>query len=169
MVKYYTGVGSRKTPPDILSLMTRIAKYLHSLGYILRSGAADGADKAFEEGAGNRKEIFLPWKGFNGSTSELYNIPVDAFVIAKSVHPNWERCDEAVRKLHARNVLQVYGRNLNSCSQFLVCWTRNAKLVGGTATAINLAEQNNIPVFNLAREDHKTRILQRIDTKYRRS
>jgi predicted Rossmann fold nucleotide-binding protein DprA/Smf involved in DNA uptake len=47
MENYYTGVGSRKTPPDVLSLMTRIATHLDSLGKILRSGGAKGADDLF--------------------------------------------------------------------------------------------------------------------------
>jgi len=162
-MNYYTGIGSRKTPQDILNLMTDIAKYLYDLGYTLRSGHADGADKAFEKGAKDNKEIFLPWKGFNRSESKLYTIPMDAFIMAKSAHPCWEKCNIAAQKLHARNVLQVYGRNLNSCSKFLICWTRNAKFVGGTATAMKLAEKRGIPIFNLAREDHKKRILNKLN------
>jgi len=162
-MKYYTGVGSRNTPNDILRLMTKIAKYLHDLGYTLRSGGAEGADKAFENSAGKDKEIFLPWKGFNKSDSELYKIPFDALMMAKDVHPCWGNCSEAVRRLHARNVLQVYGHDLNSCSDFLICWTKNAKTVGGTAIAIKLAELNNIPIFNLASENDKKCVLTKLN------
>ena len=61
----YAGIGSRKTPVHILSKMRRVAERLEVRGYTLRSGGADGADTAFEEGC-KRKEIFLPQPGFNG-------------------------------------------------------------------------------------------------------
>ena len=48
-MKYYTGIGSRETPKDIMQLMSKLAYKLASEGYILRSGAAQGADTAFEE------------------------------------------------------------------------------------------------------------------------
>ena len=54
----YAGIGSRKTPIKILKEMTKIANFLNKKGYILRSGGAIGADKAFENGSGNKKEIF---------------------------------------------------------------------------------------------------------------
>lgn len=37
-IKYYTGIGSRKTPIEILDFMTEIAIYLNKKKYILRSG-----------------------------------------------------------------------------------------------------------------------------------
>ena len=51
MTKFYTGIGSRQTPKDILNLIEDVAFKLASKGYILRSGAAKGADTAFEDGA----------------------------------------------------------------------------------------------------------------------
>lgn len=56
MSKIYTGIGSRETPPDILELMTKIARFMFKQGFTLRSGGADGADSAFEAGAENDKE-----------------------------------------------------------------------------------------------------------------
>ena len=73
MVQYYTGIGSRETPSHILELMTKIAKYLDSLGFILRSGGAPGADTAFANGAVN-KQIFIPWKNFNGINYYVFHI-----------------------------------------------------------------------------------------------
>lgn len=63
-MRYYAGIGSRKSPQDILKFMVKIAKSL-SDSYILRSGGAVGADKAFEYGAKD-KEIFRP----EGATKE---------------------------------------------------------------------------------------------------
>ena len=70
--KIYTGVGSRETPAAILSFITQLAGTLAAQGWTLRSGGAPGSDCAFENGcdhAHGLKEIYLPWKDFNGNTS----------------------------------------------------------------------------------------------------
>lgn len=46
----YTGIGSRSTPPEVLERLRDLAAALAREGYELRSGAADGADMACEEG-----------------------------------------------------------------------------------------------------------------------
>lgn len=159
MLKPYTGIGSRQTPAHVQAVMSALAERL-SATYVLRSGAADGADAAFETGAvkaAGDREIYLPWKGFNGHSSELYHVTPEASVIAQGVHPAWERLPPGPRKLHSRNVYQVLGYQLNAPSEFVVCWTPDGcesartrkRTTGGTATAIVLAERNGVPVFNL--------------------
>jgi hypothetical protein len=69
----YAGIGSRSTPPEILSIMQDFA-YIVAPCAILRSGGAPGADQAFGLGATRghgEKEIYLPWRGFEGHTGEL--------------------------------------------------------------------------------------------------
>jgi len=149
IVKYYTGIGSRQTPDNILILIKNIANYLCNKNYILRSGGADGADLAFESGANDKKEIFIPWKGFNNSKSELYNIPYEAFKIAEKFHPVWNKLSEPVKLLHARNVLQILGKDLKTLSSFVICWTKNGGLAGGTAQALRIAKYYKLPIFNL--------------------
>lgn len=148
---FYTGIGSRETPPDILAKMTEISKFLASKGFILRSGGADGADAAFEAGA-DKKQIFLPWKGFNKNKSYFYTPTQECFDLAEKIHPAWDKCSLGAKKLHARNTQQVLGEKLNEPSLFIVCWTPKGEASGGTATAIRLAEQNHIPVFNLGKD-----------------
>lgn len=157
---FYAGIGSRETPPEICEVMTQVAYVLDAMGWTLRSGGADGADIAFENGA-NRKEIFLPYKGFNKNTSPLYHIDPRAFEIAKAVHPAWDRCNDFARKAHARNAHQVLGKQLNDPVSFLMCWTgdgatskANSFKTGGSRTAIVLAADNGAPVINLARPEH---------------
>lgn len=147
---YYTGVGSRSTPSSIMALMSHTASVLENHGYTLRSGGAPGADYAFEEGVVHdcNKEIWVPWIGFNSNNST--NIPsARAYDIASTVHPAWDRLKESHRLLHARNIHQVLGADLNTPSSFLICWTENADVKGGTATAIRLAHRYNIPVINI--------------------
>ena len=149
-MKYYAGVGSRETPQDVLKTMWKIGNYLATKGHILRSGGAKGADTAFESGcdsAFGSKEIFYA-NNNKGTLMLAEAIPI-AEQIASSVHPAWDRCNEYARKLHTRNVAQVMGADLKHPVDFLVCWTKNGKKIGGTSTAISIAEMNNIPVFNL--------------------
>ena len=159
MKSYYAGIGSRKTPENICQLMIKIARYLHSKKYILRSGGADGADTAFENGASNEKEIYLPWKNFNQNQSSLYEPTCEAFEIASQLHPAWNNCKQGAQHLHARNVHQILGQDLKTPVDFVVCWTLNGKIIGGTATAINLAILKKIDVFNLANDKDLQRIL----------
>lgn len=166
---FYTGIGSRQTPIQIMQLMSALASKLEDKGYILRSGAADGADTAFFNGVKNKSncQIFVPWPGFN-NFHMLYQIPQEAFEIAATVHPAWERLPQSVQKLHARNILQVLGPRLDMPSNFVVCYTADGCIneqtrtskTGGTATAVVLAARRNIPVFNLSVVEH----LQRVQT-----
>ena len=41
-MKFYSGIGSRETPQDIMELMTSIAAQLARQHWTLRSGGADG-------------------------------------------------------------------------------------------------------------------------------
>lgn len=156
--KYYTGVGARSTPPTVLKLMTACAVRLRELGWTLRTGAADGADTAFEIGAGENKEVFLPWSSFNGSSS-VYKAPsLEAIAMAAEVHPVWKHLSQGAKALHARNCHQVLGPDLRTPSAFVLCWTKDGaqtveectKETGGTATAIRIADIHGIPVFNTA-------------------
>ena len=149
---YYTGIGSRETPINVLAHMTEIANKLQLRGYTLRSGGAEGADTAFENGS-TLKEIYLPWYKFNDNKSHLFSPTQEAFEMAGKIHPDWDKLSWGAQKLHARNVHQVLGKDLKTPSEFLVCWTKNGKESGGTATAIKLAKLHNILVFNLYDSD----------------
>lgn len=149
---YYTGIGSRETPEKVLELFTNIAKYLASSNFTLRSGAAKGADAAFEKGVDivhGKKEIFLPWKGFQNSKSELIVTDKRAFEIAEKYHPYWNNLKSGAKKLQARNSHQVLGIDLNTPSEFIICYTKNGKRNGGTGQALRIADAYNIPIFDV--------------------
>jgi len=160
MNRYVTGVGSHETPLDIRSKIFQLSKILISSGFILRSGGANGADSYWEEAFDRymgRKEIFLPWRGFNKNRSTLYNEPPqEAYDIAAKIHPVWHKLSASVKNLHARNVLQVLGKDLQTPSELVVCWTSDGKASGGTATAINLAKEHQIPVYNLFNKEDES-------------
>jgi hypothetical protein len=150
----YAGIGARKTPSNLRKEMTKIASFLEKYGCILRSGAAEGADSAFEEGVSSPDncEIFLPWKGFSNSSSSLYTPSKEAFAIAKKFHPAWGRLSVPIEKLMARNTHQVLGANLDDHSKFVICWTPDGMASGGTGQAIRIALVYDIPVYNLFNE-----------------
>ena len=145
----FAGIGSRETPKYVQLYMIKTAEYLGD--FTLRSGHADGADKAFEKGCdnvGGKKEIYLPWKKFNGSDSELYNISDEAFAIAEKYHPAWDKLSDGAKKLMARDCMQVLGEDLNTPADFILCWTKNGKITGGTGQALRIAIDYKIPIFN---------------------
>lgn len=173
-MKYYTGVGSRETPEHILKFIEEVAYWLAGQGYAGRSGSAIGADSAFEQGFSNYEEIngmsnkatfeaYLPWRDFSGKlegsihivTPELPNYN-EAFNIASTIHPAWNRLSRGAKALHTRNVYQVLGLDLNTPSNVLFCYAQPTKnkqgvttgVKGGTNTAVQLAMRHNIKIYN---------------------
>lgn len=157
----YAGIGSRETPEPVLTLMSRIAYDLAQRNWCLRSGAAQGADKAFEHGcnaAGGQKEIYIPWTGFDGRNQReivLDRLPnvQQAYNLAERMHPAWNRCSQGARKLHTRNIYQVLGRDLESPVKVVICWTKGGLGEGGTGQALRLAETLGIEIHDLGKPD----------------
>jgi hypothetical protein len=138
---YYTGIGSRDIPGDVVSVMEDAGYRLAKMGWILRSGKADGSDAAFQRGMQNYAgtgdsrvenylslaEIFIPWKGFRGGEglSDDWDITLAQIDLLFpehvqmrkdwmwEVHPAPERLSQGAEKLHLRNVHQVFGPNLS--------------------------------------------------------
>lgn len=163
----YAGIGSRKTPVDVLEIMGLIGQQLAPM-WTLRSGFADGADQAFSNGAfnaGGQAEIYLPWRRFNeaptrsedgrfvdmawinGTNPELYR---HAMLLAEKHHPAWYHCSRTVQIMHTRNVFQVLGEDLQSPATMVVCWTPSGFGGGGTGQALRIAQSHGVPVFDLA-------------------
>jgi len=151
-MKYYAGIGARKTPDNILELMGKVAKKLGEEDWILRSGGAEGADSAFEKGAKNfEKQIFLPWKGFNNNDSNLYAYEQQHEDLAIQHHPNFRGLTQGAKKMMIRNSAQIIGLE-DSCkpSSFVICWTKDGKIAGGTGQALRVSKSLDIPIVNLA-------------------
>ena len=138
-MRLYAGIGSRETPPEVLEDMTAIAAIMATAGWTLRSGAAIGADSAFERGAGP-KEIFTAQS----------DIPEWAFTQAERFHPAWHRCSSYAQRLHARNSLIIFGPNGDAPVERIICWTPGGAITGGTGQALRIARHFSIPVRNLA-------------------
>lgn len=157
-----TIIGSRSTPPEIEDELNNLYNKYNWSQAILRSGGADGMD-TFAENVWNKnlnanKEIYLPWKNFNNNSSNLWSdIPSEAYDIASSFHPVWYKLSFGAKKLMARNVQQVKGKNLDILSDIVLCWTQDGceshatrtQKTGGTGMAISIASTANIPIINM--------------------
>lgn len=152
----YVGIGARRTPPKVLADMTRIARWLHRTGCHLNSGGADGADRAFADGATpDTRTLYLPWPGYNRHAGPDCRVlsPAERTAcerLAAELHPAWERCSRGVRALHARNAAIVLGPGLDRPVHGVICWTPGGETVGGTGMAMRIADRAGVLVLNLA-------------------
>lgn len=137
-MRLYAGIGSRATPPETLAKMGKIATYLDKNGWILRSGGARGADRAFELSATNT-EIFLPRD----------DLPLWTNIFTEHFHGAPDRLKPYARQLMNRNAMQILGEDGNTPVEMVVCWTKDGKSSGGTGQALRIAEYYSIPIFNL--------------------
>lgn len=147
----------------MVELAELAAQALADAGWTLRSGHAEGMDRAFGRGAGAHAEVYLPWPSFEAPEPVFGDVVFDrptaeARDLASHYHPAWAKLSDPVRALHARNMHEVLGRELDSPVTFVVCWTPGAEMTGGTAQALRLAQARSIPIFNLAREADRQRI-----------
>ncbi|QIW87669.1 hypothetical protein Ab1vBOLIVR5_gp21 [Agrobacterium phage OLIVR5] len=138
----FSGIGSRETPVDIRHKASLKGKELSDEGFFLRSGGARGFDKAVEKFVPpTRKRIYRP--------EEVEENP-HWMNFAKLIHPAWHKCDEFARALHARNSPIILGDDLSDPVDFILCWTENGEMKGGTAQGLRIAKKFNIPIFNMA-------------------
>lgn len=169
-MKYYTGIGSRSTPISILVLFESVALRLADADWVLRSGAAPGADSAFESAVRETDapaDIFLPWAGFGGRPSGVQKTvryfagpSANAYPIAAQFHPAWHRCTQGARALHARNVHQVLGPDVTNpvLSRFVLCWTPGGSGSGGTGQALRIAQHYGVPIIDAGSPAGRARV-----------
>lgn len=152
----YGGVGSRKAAQNqhVMWLQTKLAKWLANRDWLLRSGGAKGSDLAYEIGCDEvkgKKEIYYAddckWRGVEEPPELNWELALE---VASRLHPAWDRCDQYVRALHARNGFIVMGGDFQTPIDLLVCWTPSGKIEGGTGQAMRLCQEMDIPIFNIA-------------------
>lgn len=161
--KFYAGVGSRQTPPQVLQVMRALAAKLEP-NYGLRSGGAGGADSAFEAGVRDisAQQIFLPGRSFQGRQAgtpgyiDATQLPSfwEALATVAQYHGAPHLLSDFAQRLMARNAMQVLGPDLRSPSKFVIAWTPGAAIdgreAGGTGQALRIARDHGIGIRNLA-------------------
>lgn len=176
-MKFYTGIGSRQTPEAILTIMTGYAQLQETKSWVLRSGGATGADTAFQNGVRNPEyqRIFIPWNGFNGlrhnpernvflvTQSPHYE---KAIKLAKSHYKSWDSLKDPVKNLHARNMFQLLGEDLNDPSEFIVFWAETHPkygFKGGTGFTVRVGRALKIPYHNLADSHYEQKLKEALE------
>lgn len=151
--EYYAGIGSRKIEKSTENFMAKFANVIENTSIILRSGGAEGSDKAFEKGVEKKanKNIFYADDANLLSYFAAYLFHPAPYILSKN---------EYAKKLMARNTFQVLGdlsSDVIEPSLFVVCWTKDGvethkqrtKETGGTGQAISIADVFGIPVINV--------------------
>ena len=121
----YTGVGPRDTPQDVLQLMMAIGKRMAELNWVLRSGGADGADKAFEVGCdlveGPEGDIpslegiqWLEVSSIPGSENRELGGSGDSGQVPPEVGSSILRCDENAHQKRVPGTRTVSGHTKRS-------------------------------------------------------
>ncbi len=156
-----TGVGSRSTPEPIQKDMIKIGQWVRECNHIIRSGHAEGADWAFEQGAQESCIAYLPWSTFNHHLkSNAKKVTVvwsaDLEKMTAKYHPSHGNLGYSVRKLMNRNACQVLGIDLKSPADAVICWTKDGLDYGGTSQAIRIARGHSIPIINMGSKEFST-------------
>lgn len=154
---FYAGVGSRDTPDDILQLMREFGHLAGQEGWLLRSGGARGADRAFHDGArrsGMPSRIYLSETSRLGGDCLFATTPVHRDTVS-TFHPRPDLMNPSGIELMARNACQVFGEDFTNPSRLVVCWTEGGGLKGGTAQAIRMAKAVGMPVLNFGKPELK--------------
>ena len=149
-----TGIGSRETPEDICQLFVELGKEIRERGWWVRSGHADGADYAFEQGARENCVVYLPWWSFNADKvvvgrGHAEPFRQEVFDMVLKFQPWAEDLSKGVKLIKSRNVYQILGVDLKSPSDVVICWTPDGAVTGGTGLAIQIAADRKIPVINV--------------------
>ncbi|MEE8262749.1 MAG: hypothetical protein V3R83_09835 [Gammaproteobacteria bacterium] len=153
--RYYAGIGSRKTPQSIQRRMTRDAMRLQAAEYVLRSGGAEGADRAFEAGAGAAKQIYTPIKATKRALIKAQDI-----WLLRDDRRGWPfEPGSYIGKLMGRSAMVIEGLNMGVPVEFVLCWTPRAEWIGGTAQSLWHADSLGIPIYNYADETPKIKDL----------
>lgn len=160
------GIGSRKTPEKTLEDIRAIGELCRSLKVFVRSGHAEGADMAFEEGAKEYTLVYMPWHDFGpkkkAAPARNYIYFDDTPAISKKLamesvdkfHPAPHHLKWGGRVCLARDFFQVMGTSGKAPVSCIVCWAEPKgkgydEVKGGTGQAVRIARANGLPVFNL--------------------
>lgn len=171
-------IGSRELEKnskyfDDIKLCYKVCTRLAQLGVIFTSGLCESgmdgiAQKAYSsavdkgEAKEDQFEVYVADQyNINKSTLPRKHLAIvrnkeliaESERLASEVHPAWDKCNEWARGMHSRNCHQILGYDLKSPVNAVICWTPNGNVVGGTRTALLLAQNAGIPIFNLGRPD----------------
>ena len=171
----YAGAGSKYITEEESLTISKLAENLSKLGYTLYSGNSEGAEIAFQRGAGINAVISLPAPDFN---YDLYEIPEEVPVIYTG---HWFKGREALALsmgyyssnttiLMVRQYTQVMGYFISDYppAKFVVfCddkYRKGKKRAGITKHILNIANWFKIPCVNIREEGWKLKLAEILKT-----
>jgi hypothetical protein len=183
----YAGIGSRRISASETATISSLASSLKDR-FTLYSGHAEGADQAFESGAGEESVVWLPFESFctevpiYGKSYVMGNSPA-GIQSAMRFHPRGKMLHLGARAMMSRNHHQIFGLPPGHPKvSFVVCCaiqgcddeTRDfllsrfgevdgRKMVessvhGGTGQAVRAASYFDIPVVNIRTEGWREKL-----------
>lgn len=168
----YAVASNKNTPPEIIQQFVELAKWLETKGFVVRvDGDKDGVSQAVED-AVSKKEVILPWKGFNEKESEFCWSNEASQHIAKKYSPVYESIPDGVKKFLHRNARLIMGDKMRSPVSFLIAWSddgcesirEKTSRTGFVSHQIGITLGAIRPVFNLKRQDAVERIKKYVDS-----
>ena len=156
-------IGSRKAPAEALSEISKIASAFSELNdknlpfeIVLVSGGADGVDITAEKAFGKgRKHIIFAYPSDKEDEEHIiYKSDQYASRLVDLLHLFPENIKKTDRPFLERDVLLIIGEKhsdgTRTPSDFVIAWTPDGRVQGGTAMGIRTARHIGIPVFNIA-------------------
>lgn len=159
--------GNSDMPASYFETIKSIVSLLNTHGFTLRTLGETDSDNVVESVAG-KKEVYIPWKGFNEKETKFYFSTEKSLAIAKLfMDPDkFDSMKPSGQKFRSRNVRAVLGDKINSPAMFILGWSEDGAETakertnksGTLGNLIMVAESMKIPVFNLKKEDSVTRL-----------
>jgi len=167
----YAVASNKGIPQSVIQDIVEVAKLLETKGFTVRVGGDnDGLDQAVEN-AVSRKELILPWKGFNEKESPFTWSIEASHHIAKKFSPIYDTIPDGVKKFLHQNARLVMGDKMRSPIAFLICWSEDGcetlrektMRTGFVAHQIGITIGACRQVFNFGKPDAKKRLIEYIE------
>ena len=175
--KSYAILSNENAPKELNEKIEELVHRLAGSGFTLRTSGSVNRDESagiedVAEKSTDNKEIYLAWKFFNKKDSKFIKVSKQAIALVSKYHPTFASMKEAVQTIIARYAHVLLGSELNNPVRFLLVWSadgcetkaeKTAK-TGFVGVPIALANDAEIKVFNLARNDAFERLSQYLNS-----
>jgi len=172
LITTYTTTGV--LPPEVSKELFELSKALVAKGFRFRH-TGDVQDK-LQNDILKIEDIevdsYLPWKKFNPDIANpLMKKPVGiGYRIAANSHKMFPKMSNGIRCLLARNAHSILGPKCVTPVTFILAYTEDGaegitkgidfKVTGNVAFFLKVAEDSNVPVFNLKKEGAIKRLIE---------
>jgi len=164
-------IGNKEAPPSVIQAMTDDARFLELKGFTIRVGGDGPVEEAVEK-AVSKKELILPWKGFNEKDSPFTWAIERAHHIAKMFHSAYDNLPKGVKTILAGKARLIMGHKMMSPATVVLAWTEDGaenlrEVTMKTSFAghpIKIASAAGIRVINYGKPDASGRLRHFVDS-----